>query len=112
VDELLGLYMKILYCYIGLVLFSAVTYSGLMRDPRREATTVLWPFFWDHWVIRCQKRTSGLYGARGRLTEADTLTIWLVSTPSGLTSAHLHHTPYFFYGPDALSAAQPKVSKH
>ena len=25
----------------------------------------------------------------GRLTEADTLTIWLGATPSGLTSAHL-----------------------
>jgi len=31
---------------------------------------------------------------KGRLTEADTLTIWLGNTPSGLTSAHLHH-PHF-----------------
>jgi len=31
----------------------------------------------------------------GRLTEADTLIIWLGATPSGLTSAHLHHPPYF-----------------
>ena len=47
---------------------------------------------------------------RGRLTEADTQTIWLGATPSGLTSAHLHHPP--FYRPDALPAAQPTVSKH
>jgi len=35
---------------------------------------------------------------KGRLTEADTLTIRLGTTPSGLTSAHLHHPPYFFTG--------------
>jgi len=34
----------------------------------------------------------------GKLTEADTLTIRLDTTPSGLTSAHLHHPPPFFTG--------------
>jgi len=58
-------------------------------------TTVLWPFFWDYpgepvpeknfWTLRC----------KGRSTEADTLTIQLGATPSGLTSAHLHHAPFF-----------------
>jgi len=48
---------------------------------------------------------------QGRLTEADTQTIQLGATPSGLTSAHLHHPPYF-YRPDALPAAQPTASKH
>jgi len=47
----------------------------------------------------------------GPLTEADTLTIWLGTTPSGITSAHLHHPPYF-YRPDALPAAQPTALKH
>jgi len=32
---------------------------------------------------------------KGRLTEADTLTIRLGATPSGLTSPHLHHPPIF-----------------
>ena len=32
---------------------------------------------------------------KGRLTEADTPTIRLGATPSGLTSAHLHHPPIF-----------------
>ena len=32
------------------------------------------------------------------LAEADTLTIWLGATPSGLTNAHLHHPPIFFTG--------------
>jgi len=34
--------------------------------------------------------------------EADTETIRLGATPSGLTSAHLHHPPPYFYRPDAL----------
>jgi len=32
---------------------------------------------------------------KGRLTEADTQTIRLGATPSGPTSAHLHHPPIF-----------------
>jgi len=57
----------------------------------QHTTTILPPFFRDHpgepvpeenfWTLRC----------KGRLTEADTLTIRLGATPSGLTSAHLHH---------------------
>ena len=60
-----------------------------------HTTTVLQPFFRDHpgepvpeenfWTLRC----------KGRFTEADTPTIRLGATPSGLTSAHLHHPPYF-----------------
>jgi len=46
-------------------------------------------------VSQCQKRTSGLYDARGDLTEADTPTIRLGASPFGLTSAHLHHPPVF-----------------
>jgi len=58
-------------------------------------TTVLRPFFRDHpgepvpgenfWTLWC----------KGRLTEADTSTIRLGATPSGLTSAHLHHPHQF-----------------
>ena len=50
--------------------------------------------------------------AQGKITEADTPTIRLGPTPSGLTSAHLHHPPIFSYRLDALPAAQPTVSKH
>jgi len=54
--------------------------------------------FWDHpgepvpeeyfWTLWC----------KGRLTEADTWTIRLGATSSGLTSPHLHHAPIFFTG--------------
>jgi len=64
------------------------------------------------WVSQCEKRTYGFWTlwCKGRLTEADTLTIRLGVTPSGLTNAHIHHPP-IFYRPDALPAAQPTVSK-
>jgi len=48
---------------------------------------------------------------KGRLTEADTPIIRLGATPSGQSSAHLHHPP-ISYRPDAIPAAQPTVSKH
>jgi len=65
-----------------------------------HTTTVLQPFFRDHrgerepmpeenfWTLWC----------KGRLTEANTPTIWLGATPSGLTSANLHHPLIFFTG--------------
>jgi len=75
-------------------------YCNSSEQPPPSHTTVLWPFFRDHpgklvpeenfWTSWCKKR----------LTEADTPTIRLGATPSGLTSAHLHHPP-FFYRPDA-----------
>jgi len=56
------------------------------------------PFFRDHpgepvpeenfWSLRC----------KGRLTKANTPTIRLGSTPSGLTSDHLHHPPFLQAG--------------
>ena len=55
------------------------------------------PFSGTTRVSRCQKRTKTLW-CKGSLTEADTLTIRLDTTPSGLTSAHLHHPPPFFTG--------------
>ena len=35
---------------------------------------------------------------QGKITDADTLTIRLGTTESGLTSANLHHPPHFFTG--------------
>jgi len=63
-----------------------------------HTTTILRHFFRDYpgdlvleenfWTSRC----------KGRLTEADTLTIQLGATPSRLTSAYLHLPPIFFTG--------------
>jgi len=77
-----------------------------------HTTAVLPPFFWDYLGELVPEENFWTLWCKGRLTEADTLTIWLGATPSGPTSAHFHHPPIFFYGPDALPAAQPTVSKH
>ena len=69
-------------------------------------TTILWSFFRDHPREPVSEENFWTLWCKGRLTEADTLTIQLGATPSGLTSAHLHHPP-IFYRPDALPAAQP-----
>ena len=55
-----------------------------------HTTTVLRPFFRDHPGEPVPEENFWTLWCKGRLTEADTLTIWLGATPSGLTSAHLH----------------------
>jgi len=77
-----------------------------------HTTTILPPFFRDHPGETVPEENFWTLWCKGRLTEADTLTIWLGATPSRLTSANLHHPPIFFYGPDAIPATQPTASKH
>jgi len=47
--------------------------------------------FRDHLVEPVPEENFWTLWCKGRLTEADTETIRLGATPSGLTSAHLHH---------------------
>jgi len=54
-------------------------------------------FFWDHLGKTVPEENFWTLWCKGRLTEADTLAIWLGATPSGPTSAHLHHPPIHFY---------------
>jgi len=54
--------------------------------------------FWDHPGEPVPEENFWTLWCKGRLTEADTLTMQLVATPSGLTSVHLHHLPIFFTG--------------
>jgi len=56
-------------------------------------TTVLRPFFWDYPGKLVPEENFWTVWCKGILTEADTPTIWLGITPSGLSSAHLHHPP-------------------
>ena len=74
-------------------------------------TTVLLPFIRDHPGEPVPEENCWTLWRMGRLTESNTPIIRLGTTPSGLTSAHLHHPP-IFYRPDALPAAQPTASKH
>jgi len=61
-------------------------------------TTVLRTFFWDHLAEPVPEENFWTLWRKGILIEADTLTIWLGATPSGLTSVHLHHPLIFFMG--------------
>jgi len=72
--------------------------------------TVLWPFFQDHPGEPVPKENFWTLWCKGRLTEADTPTSWLGATPSGLTSAHLHHPPIFFTGRPFLPPNQQRQS--
>jgi len=59
---------------------------------------VLRPFFQDHLGEPVPEENFWTLWRKGRLTEADTQTIRLGTTPSGLTTAHLYHPPIFFTG--------------
>jgi len=54
-------------------------------------TTVLRPFFWDQPGEPVPEENFWTLWCKGKLMEADTPTIRLGATASGLTSAHLHH---------------------
>jgi len=69
------------------------------QENHHHTTTVLRPFFWDHPGEPVPEENFWALWCKGTLTEADTLTIWLGATPSGLTSAHLHHPRHMLYRP-------------
>jgi len=71
-------------------------------------TTVLRPFFRDQPGEPVPKENLWTLWCKGRLTEADTPTIRLGATPSGLTSAHLHHPPIFLQ--DGCPSCRPTNS--
>jgi len=82
--------------------FSKVTHT-------HTHTTILQPFFRDHPGELVPEENFWTLWCKGRLTEADTLT--------GRHSIQTNQcppppSPHIFYGPDALPAAQPTVSKH
>jgi len=91
-----------LYYTHGNPLSEAVVYhhnrfTALFRDHPGEPVPE--ENFWTLWC-------------KGRFTEADTLTIGLGATLSGLTSSHLHHPRIFFLRAGCPSCRQPTVSKH
>jgi len=47
--------------------------------------------FWDHPGEPMAEENFWTLWCKGRLTEADTLTVRLGTTPSGLTNAYVHH---------------------
>jgi len=82
--------MRVNYLWVKLLGHSAQQYTHTHNR--------FTPFFWDHPGEPVPEENFWTSWCKGRLMEADTLTIWVGATPSGLTSAHLHHLPIFFYG--------------
>jgi len=58
-------------------------------------STVLRPFFQDQPGESVPEENLWTLWCKERLTEADTPTIRLGATPSGLITAHLHRPPFF-----------------
>ena len=77
-----------------------------------HTTTVLRSFFRDHPGETVPEKNFWTLWYKGRLTEADTLTIRLGATPSRLSSAHLHHPPFLHAGcPSCRPTNSVKVLK-
>jgi len=70
-----------LWIFTVLVYTPQPFYSPFSRTTQGESVSEE-----NFWILWC----------KGRLMEADTPTIQLGATPSGLTSAHLHHPPIFY----------------
>ena len=90
-----------IFIILSKLILASVLHKQTARQDNKHnhhTTTVLRPFFQDHLGEPVPEENFWTLWCKGRSTEADTLTIRLGATPSGLTSAHLHHPPIFFTG--------------
>jgi len=98
-------------CPVVMIDYFKQQHTNCTSTVNTTTTTILQPFFWDHpgepvpedyfWTLWC----------KGRLTEADTLTIRLGATPSRLTSPP-PPSPHFFTGQMPFLLHNQQVSKH
>jgi len=88
----IGFYNSLHYRTVQAVMSRACKWHFTMNC-KSNHTTVLRPFFRDKPGEPVPEENFWTLWCRRRLTEADTPTIQLGATPSGLTSAHLHHPP-------------------
>ena len=68
---------------------------NLLTSTTTTTTTVSRPFSCDHQAEPVPEENFWTLWCKRRLTEANTPTIFTGATPSRLTSAHLHHPPFF-----------------
>jgi len=90
----LGLFVEVYVCCLRFLFWSTLVISHARKLKSIHTTTVLWPFFRDHPGEPVPEENFWTLWWKGRLTEADTPTIWH-ATPSGLSSAHVHRPPFF-----------------
>ena len=77
-------------------LISSQIFSNIVNDTPPQP--FYGPFSRDHPGEPVPEENFWTLWCKGRLTEADTPTIRLGATPSGLTSAHLYHPLHIFTG--------------
>jgi len=93
-------------CTVAVDLYSLPNIiNDQLNNHHHHTTTVLRPFFQDHPGEPVPEENFWALWCKGRLTEADTPTIRLGATPSGLTRAHLHHPPTINLTNNQLSVA-------
>ena len=66
--------------------------ASIYQSVTTTTTTILWPFFRDYPGKLVPEENFWTLWCKGRLTEADTSTIQLDATPSGLNNACLLYT--------------------
>jgi len=82
------------WCGMTLDIWRSLLHILFVAITTTTTTTVLQPFFQDHPGEPAPEKNFWTLWCKGILTEADTLTIQMGATPSGLTSAHLHRPPH------------------
>jgi len=95
--EVLGRGSEGTFVYRSVLVIHAMQHVNTMTHTHTH-TTILRPFFRDHPSEPVPEENSWTLWCKGRLTEADTPTIRLGATLSGVTSAPLHNPPHFFTG--------------
>jgi len=102
-----------MFCKCGQFLVSFVVWTvGLLHMHTHTHTTVLQPFFCDNPVWAGARRKLLDFMVQGEINRGRH-----TDHPAGCHSIRTNQcppppSPIFFYGPDALPAAQPTVSKH
>jgi len=83
-------------CFVQFLAFdSLIKINALLYLEILHTTTISWPFFRNHPGVPVPEENLWTLWCKEKLTEADTPTIPLGATPSGLTSAQFHHPPFF-----------------
>jgi len=84
----------------------------ICRQPSPHTTTILRPFFWDYLGEPVPEEKLLEFMVQGKINRGRH-----IDHPAGRHSIRTNQWPpppslYIFYGPDALPATQPTVSKH
>jgi len=93
------------------VIYKESTRFNVIERCATDTTQTFYGPFWDHLDEPVPEENFWTLWCKGRLIEADMQTIRLGATPSGLTSAHLHHPHALLKTQKTQSYSQEKELK-